>query len=514
MNLLEMIIPFMRQEEIADFKINLARHKSDSKELKYFEQICQVVGQAKTSEEDDDEAATDKSKSLAAMNTRITNKLCEFIAARRIESNDKLEIKPEALRDLAITMLERQAFKPALKALNVAERLAVQSHQYDLLHSIYNLQLTYFNQLNIDHGKLLEKRQKNKSNLEMMNNLSEAFAEITLAYATKRMEGQTLNPEETINSVFGRFNIKRNTLKNADYMLKLTMMSRTAIVSSKEYRTFAPYVIRVFEQLKRLDAFEGLYAEHELKFLHIITHTLYRNLRFDEARIWLKKSQELLPTRHKCRHPLFSKITLQDAAINSFTGNNAAAIAILEAAIEDTDCRIIEEDKLDMLLNLSVYYFQSSDFKKANYYINKIDSTSKWIIEHKGREWLFKKETIELIIIFELGHKDLAYDRVKGIQKRFATFLLEPAYHFPGIFLKLILIMIEEPGTITSIEFAEKVKAVSHDWPGERRDIQAITFFCWLKSKMTRQNYYTVLVGWMADEAQRGEASAANSEKV
>jgi hypothetical protein len=62
------------------------------------------------------------------------------------------------------------------------------------------------------------------------------------------------------------------------------------------------------------------------------------------------------------------------------------------------------------------------------------------------------------------------------------------------VFLKFIRRMITNPELVATPAFAEEVKEASLGWPGEKEDIQAITFFCWLKSKMLRRNYYEVLL--------------------
>ena len=59
--------------------------------------------------------------------------------------------------------------------------------------------------------------------------------------------------------------------------------------------------------------------------------------------------------------------------------------------------------------------------------------------------------------------------------------------------------LISDPNAISKPEFAKKVDEANLALPGDREDIQAITFFCWLKSKMVKRPYYEVLLEIVKD---------------
>ena len=101
---------------------------------------------------------------------------------------------------------------------------------------------------------------------------------------------------------------------------------------------------------------------------------------------------------------------------------------------------------------------------------------------------------IEMIIQCELGHYDIALSMLNALEKYFSGFLSHPAYQRGRVFLGFIRRLITVPETVTTIGFAEEVKESRLGLPGEQEDIQAITFFCWLKSKMLRRDYYEVLL--------------------
>jgi hypothetical protein len=61
-------------------------------------------------------------------------------------------------------------------------------------------------------------------------------------------------------------------------------------------------------------------------------------------------------------------------------------------------------------------------------------------------------------------------------------------------FLKLIRYILEHPENAGSKTFEQMVIQSNLALPEQREDTQAMTFYCWLKSKMIHQPYYKVLV--------------------
>jgi hypothetical protein len=60
--------------------------------------------------------------------------------------------------------------------------------------------------------------------------------------------------------------------------------------------------------------------------------------------------------------------------------------------------------------------------------------------------------------------------------------------------------MIHDPHIVTTPYFHTQVKFAQLAWPGAKEDIQAITFFCWLKSKMENKPYYDVLLARLHED--------------
>ncbi len=190
----------------------------------------------------------------------------------------------------------------------------------------------------------------------------------------------------------------------------------------------------------------------------------------------------------------YPRYLLLTAAMFSYSGKNQKAVDLLELAVEDDNVNIDLTNRLNMLLNLAVYYFQAEDYRLANQTLLKIQHTDKWCEKKMGMEWRFKKNLIEIIIQIELGNVEIALTRMKSIERYFSEFLEHSLYQRARIFLRLIRHVIEKPEAVKTPEFAKYVDDVVERLPGDKEDIQAMTFYCWLKSKMLGLNYYEVLV--------------------
>ena len=101
---------------------------------------------------------------------------------------------------------------------------------------------------------------------------------------------------------------------------------------------------------------------------------------------------------------------------------------------------------------------------------------------------------IELIVQVELGNSEIALARVKRLERGFSEFLQHPIYQRASLFIRFIKEMILRPERATTEAFAKEVDAANMGLPQHQEDIQAITFFCWLKAKMLNKDYYEVLL--------------------
>jgi hypothetical protein len=145
-----------------------------------------------------------------------------------------------------------------------------------------------------------------------------------------------------------------------------------------------------------------------------------------------------------------------------------------------------------MHLNLSIYYFQEENYKKANQCFLSLPSSHARLVKKMGREWVLKKNLIELIAQYELKNYDLARNKLKSIEKNFADMLAQSLFQNVKAYLYFIRQMLDKPHAKPDQLFAQTDELFSFD-PIAEEDLQEIRFYAWLKAKLLEKKYQEVL---------------------
>jgi hypothetical protein len=114
---------------------------------------------------------------------------------------------------------------------------------------------------------------------------------------------------------------------------------------------------------------------------------------------------------------------------------------------------------------------------------------------------VFQKELIEVIFQYELGKLDLAQQRLKLVRRQYSDFLSLERNQRIGKFMQFIQYYFNYPELIQSESFKEQVMQSNIRQDAQTEDVQAILFFCWLRSKMIGRACYDVLLELVRDFA-------------
>ena len=110
-----------------------------------------------------------------------------------------------------------------------------------------------------------------------------------------------------------------------------------------------------------------------------------------------------------------------------------------------------------------------------------------------GREWVFKKVLMEIVLYNDLGEEGLVESRVRYIKRSYKDMFNIPKYSRVHGFLSFL----ERIGDLNisdkdSIQMKLEESMVSV--PAEKEDLQAMVFYSWLKAKIINRNPYQVLL--------------------
>lgn len=78
--------------------------------------------------------------------------------------------------------------------------------------------------------------------------------------------------------------------------------------------------------------------------------------------------------------------------------------------------------------------------------------------------------------------------------KNFQELLAQPVYANVHAFLQLLEQLFLQPDAATRRAFLQYVETALNFVPAEREDLQAMSYYAWLKSKMVSRPYYEVLL--------------------
>lgn len=442
----------------------------------------------------------DNMNAYHSVRKRLLRQLHRYLVIRRIETDQTDAASIMGLITVAGFYIERSAFELASGVLEQAREKAEKSARFDLLDNIYYQQIQYAQELGLDVQQISMRWQQNKKQSLLAEKISIAHAIMRKKLQEARLRGAVLNIEDMTHEVLIDFELEDESQHNVSFMYGICSLIRSAIISSKNYVHFATFVSRQYRRLQRDGALERSSPLVVLGFQYMVAHAYYRNRRWVEAISVLEEMETIIGSKSGQQiRQYFPRYILLKAAVFSYTGENKVAVKMLTDALKQSGTRLSLSDKLNMQINLAVYHFQAESYGKSATTLLSLNHSDVWLEKKMGKEWRMKKNLIEVIVQCELGNIEWALQKIKLIEKHFAEFLDQPFYQRARIFMGFIRELISDPNAISKPEFAKKVDEANLALPGDREDIQAITFFCWLKSKMVKRPYYEVLLEIVKD---------------
>ena len=110
-----------------------------------------------------------------------------------------------------------------------------------------------------------------------------------------------------------------------------------------------------------------------------------------------------------------------------------------------------------------------------------------------GREWVVKRMLSEIMFQIDLGHFDMACNRLRSLERSYRSFFQRMEYSRAATYLGFLKRMIRHPEKVITPCFYQKIRSAFHFSSMESEDPQEGTFYAWLKAKVTAQPYLEVL---------------------
>lgn len=433
-----------------------------------------------------------------ATRKRLIRQLTEFLSAEIPFSEEEGEgRKSYQLFSIARYLFHKNKEEAGWYFLKEAAGLAQLYENFHLLNDIFSFQIQK------SHSEyapdlpeiLLEKEKYQKLAIEDDNANS---ANHLIRYELKKSLA-ALTPIDLntlTDQVLQRYKLGNAVLERPRIMFNMVSITRSAILASKDFYSFETYAKERYLELEKRKLFNQYNYTYKLSFIYYIAHVLYRNKKFSESANYLDQLREGMTAFGKrCYDMFYTKYNVLLAAVLNYSGQNNMAIETLEQMLKDKRVLLNKTDLMNVYLNLSIYYFQQEQYGKSVKLFQQVQQSEAWQQKVMGMEWLLKKRIIECINQFELGNTDIVEARLTSIERKFSEVFKRPVYHRVKVFLNLVRLLNENPAVAATKEFADKVEESFEFIDATREDIQAMTFYGWLKAKMVRKRYYEVLLG-------------------
>lgn len=426
---------------------------------------------------------------------RLLKQLMEFLVLKRMDDDPTSASYIMGLLSVSQFLFENNQGNTAWHYLLKAEELAVKNEQYDLLDNIYNLQIFEANHIAAPSiNEIIENWKTNKKLADEDERANVAKMIIKYNLEKKIKEEIALDLHQEIDKVLDEYELDSVVYNRPKLLFNFLTIIRSAALASKDYSSFGPVIIDKYEETESKDLFKKKDHYYKLSILYMICHVLYRSRKFNIALDYLQKFKNEMEAYKRSHYNVFyPKYVLLFAAVKSYSGENEESINVLQNVKPDSIKNSLT-DSLNVKLNLVVYLFQQEKYSEALRTLVQFEHNDSWYSKRMGTEWIMRKNLIELLTHFEKGNTDLALLKIQTFKKNYKKVLELPIYTRIKTFLGFIQDCIDKPHWVASNSYFEHVDKTLERWPLESEDLQAMAFYCWLKSKMLKKPYYFVLV--------------------
>jgi hypothetical protein len=429
-----------------------------------------------------------------ALRKRLNKSIIDFIANTNLEEEKAIDMQIIKFILVSRTFLLHKQYSVAYKLLDKAEAIAQENYLFPLLNEIYHTKIQYaYAEPSINIDELILKFESNQKNYYLEDQLNIVYAKIRQSINTINIKNEFVSFQNLVSKTLKEFNINITeflSFKSLYQLMKIVSISAFATNDYLKIESFLTDTYKILQTHKNKE--KQLY--YHLQVLYLIAYTLFRNKKFNESLAFLEIMHSLmLLQRHKYYNTFKLKYNLLFALNLNFLNQQEKAITILEPFLFQKHSDM--ESLLDIYLSSVMMYFQKGDFKKARQIYSKFYHTDRWYIERAGKEWVIKKNLIEILLHIELKNIDLVESRLLSFKRNYFKFLEEINQQRAINYLNLVIEYYKTPEKVTSEAFRNKVEH-SFQWIGaQREDIFVMSFYAWLKSKMDKEDIYSTTLG-------------------
>ena len=168
-----------------------------------------------------------------ALRKRLMQHLTDFIVLKRMEEDPTAVSSVMGMLAVAKYLFDVRVDRLAWNMLRKAEKLAAANEQFDLLNTIYNVQIEKADsEFADDLDEIIRKRNDNKLAADEDERANIANSIITKRLQTARQQGRDLQIDATIQSVLKAYGLTEAVSQRPSLFYKLMSIARSSVRAS------------------------------------------------------------------------------------------------------------------------------------------------------------------------------------------------------------------------------------------------------------------------------------------
>ena len=504
---LKSVIISLTEDEKKEFRVFTQRQRSKDKrrDLELFEIIAEYP-EKKPKDIIHELYNSENREAYNMLRKRLIKQLIDFVALKRMDEDETAAAKVMGMLSLSQHLFSRDLPQIGWSYLKKSEDLAYKSELHDLMDNIFNLQIEQWHpEFAPDIETIVHKLEENGRQAKQDEKVNVLAARIRYLLHKHKTGSLDEDLSVSIRKLFYDTGISHTFSKKPNHLLKILSIIRIGVLVEKDFSRFEPMIIEEFEKVENDGGFTKRNVQIRIELLYMIAHVLYRNRNFERCLKYLQELKKAISSQNKSLiGKFYPKYILLYASAKSYLGFNQESVKLIEGYILNFENRLSKRYILDLKLNLTVFYFQNQEYYKANQVLLTIHHSDKWCEKKMGKEWMLRKNLVDVINQYERENYEIALSRLNGIERSFSKLLSTTMYSRVKTFIGLIKYLINYPEEVATESFFQKVDDKIERLPTDQEDLLAMAFYCWLKAKMQKQPYYQVLVQTVNDSTLKG----------
>ena len=435
---------------------------------------------------------------LHALRKRLFQSLIDFTANMSMKEENSIDIKLIKYILSARNFLQKGQIKVGYQILDKTIVIANEHQLFSILNEIYHTKIQFAHlRKDLKLDLLITDFKENQQQLLLEDHLNIAYAQIRRSLVNYQQNKSNLNIKQLIEKVLKEHNITISDSLSFKSLYQIIQITSISSAQKFDYYNIEPFIIDTYKIIENHTSKDKQLYYH-IHVLYLIANVLFRNKKFNKSEEYLDLMKLYMKEKKgKYYNDFIAKHDLLRALNFNYSKNQEKAIALLTPYLDKKNMDIMAQ--LDITLSLIVFYYQHKSLEKAQKLFATFYHTDKWYIEKAGIIWTIKKNLIEILLQIDLGNIDLVDSRLKSFKRSYFSNLSEINQERVITYLKLVEIYYKNPDVATSKEFYKKVEA-SFSWTDiKKEDIFLMSFFAWLKAKMTKQDIYLVTLDLIND---------------